>query len=117
MCVLIYYTIRKDITQRRSTEELLHESEERHRKLFDNNPHPTWVYDRQTLQFLAVNAAAVRKYGYSSNEFLAMTIKEIRPLEDVPALLKSVDTVSDRSETVGICRHRQKGRTVLDVEI
>ncbi len=109
--------VTRDVTERKRAKELLQESEQRHRKLFDNNPHPTWVYDRQTLQFLAVNAAAVRKYGYSSNEFLAMTIKEIRPLEDVPALLKSVDTVSDRSETVGIWRHRQKGGTLIDVEI
>ena len=69
----------------------MQESEERHRKLFDNNPHPTWVYDRDTLRFLAVNAAAVRKYGYSHDEFLAMTIKDIRPAEDVPVLLENVD--------------------------
>jgi len=58
--------------------------------LFENNPHPTWVFDRETLRFLAVNAAAVRKYGYSREEFLAMTLKDIRPPEDVPALLETV---------------------------
>src|SRR5258708_38418930 len=46
-----------------------------------------------------------------------MTIKEVRSSEDVPALLKSADTVSDRSETVGIWRHRKKGGTLIDVEI
>ena len=82
--------VTRDITERRRTEQLLQESEDRHRKLFDNNPHPTWVFDRETLRFLAVNDAAVRKYGYSSGEFLKMTIKDIRPPEDVPALLESV---------------------------
>jgi PAS domain S-box-containing protein len=114
---LVYYVLRRDITARRRTEELLQESEERHRKLFDNNPHPTWVFDRETLRFLAVNAAAVRKYGYSSDEFLAMTIKDIRPPEDVPVLLESVGAIRDGNESVGIWRHRRKDATVIDVEI
>ncbi len=117
MLVLIYYTIRKDITQRRRTEELLHESEERHRKLFNNNPHPTWVYDRETLQFLAVNDAAVRKYGYSKDEFLVRTIKDIRPAEDIPALLESVGHFTEGSEKVSDWRHRCKDGSIIDVEI
>ena len=114
---LVYYVLRGDIAQRRRTEQLLQESEDRHRKLFDNNPHPTWVFDRETLRFLAVNDAAVRKYGYSSDEFLKMTIKDIRPPEDVPALLESVGSVRDGNENVGIWRHRRKDGTNIDVEI
>jgi PAS domain S-box-containing protein len=109
--------ITRDITEHRRAEELLQESEERHRKLFDNNPHPTWVYDRETLRFLAVNAAAVRKYGFSRDEFLAMTIKDIRPPEDVPLLLEEVGGVRDGSESVGVWRHRRKDKTIIDVEI
>jgi len=109
--------VTRDITERKRAKELLQESEERHRKLFDNNPHPTWVYDRQTLRFLAVNAAAIRKYGYSNEEFLAMTLKDIRPPEDVPAMLESVNAVRDGNESVGVWRHRQKNGTVADVEI
>ena len=82
------YAVARDITARKHAEALLRESEERHRKLFNNNPHPTWVFDRETLRFLAVNEAAVHKYGYSREEFLAMTLKDIRPPEDVPALSK-----------------------------
>ena len=106
-----------DVTQRKRAEELLQQSEERHRKLFDNNPHPTWVFDRETLRFLAVNAAAVRKYGYSSDEFLAMTIKDIRPPENVPGLLESVSANRDENESAGIWRHRRKNGAVIDVEI
>src|SRR5438477_1722671 len=109
--------ITRDITEHRRAEELLQESEERHRKLFDNNPHPTWVYDRETLRFLAVNDAAVRKYGYSSTEFLAMTIKDIRPAEDVPALLENVGSIRDGNENVGIWRHQRKDGAIVDVEI
>jgi PAS domain S-box-containing protein len=114
---LVYYVFLRDITARKRAEQLLQESEERHRKLFDNNPHPTWVFDRETLRFLAVNAAAVRKYGYSSDEFLKMTIKDIRPPEDVPAMLDRVASIRNGIETVGTWRHRRKDRTNLDVEI
>jgi PAS domain S-box-containing protein len=114
---LVYYVLRRDIAQRKRAEQLLQESEDRHRKLFDNNPHPTWVFDRETLRFLAVNVAAIRKYGYSSDEFLKMTIKDIRPPEDVPALLESVGSVRDGNESIGIWRHRRKDGTNIDVEI
>jgi PAS domain S-box-containing protein len=108
--------IARDITERRRAEELLQESEERHRKLFDNNPHPTWVFDREALRFLAVNAAAVRKYGYSKDEFLAMTLKDIRPPEDVPALLETVRALGDGNESSGAWQHRLKDGTVIDTE-
>lgn len=109
--------VTRDITERRRAEQLLQESEDRHRKLFDNNPHPTWVFDRETLRFLAVNGAAVRKYGYSSDEFLKMTIKEIRPPEDIPAMLETVASIRDGMESVGAWRHRLKDGTDIDVEI
>jgi PAS domain S-box-containing protein len=66
------------------------ESNERFQVLFENNPHPTWVYDLETLQFLEVNRAALEKYGYSREEFLGMRITDIRPAEDVGPLLDSL---------------------------
>jgi PAS domain S-box-containing protein len=109
--------ITRDITERKNADELLQESEERHRKLFDNNPHPTWLYDRDTLKFLAVNAAAVRKYGYTAEEFLTMTIKDIRPPEYIPAMLESVNHLQNGKENVGNWKHRLKDDSVIDVEI
>jgi diguanylate cyclase (GGDEF)-like protein/PAS domain S-box-containing protein len=64
--------IRIDITD-------LKQREASFRLLFESNPVPMWVFDRQTLRFLAVNDAAVRHYGYSRKHLLAMTILDIRP--------------------------------------
>ena len=87
-------------------------------ELFVANPVPMWVYDVETLAFLAVNEAAVASYGYSEDEFLAMTIKDIRPPEDIPSLLMNVvggdGFGSPRPDT---WRHRTKDGQVLDVEI
>jgi PAS domain S-box-containing protein len=115
--VKAFSKITRDITERKRAYELLRESEEKHRKLFENNPHPTWAYDRETLKFLAVNAATVRRYGYSEDEFLSMTIKEIRATEHIPAVLASVERNKDGKETAGQWKHTLKDGSVIDVEI
>ncbi len=113
----VVYAVARDITNRKEAEAKCRESEERYRKLFELNPQPTWIYDRETLRFLAVNNAAVEKYGYSQEEFLSMTIRDIRPLEDVPALLKSVATLHDGKREYGVWRHRKKDDGIIWVEI
>jgi len=54
-------------------------SERRYRSMFDSNPVPMWVYEKETLRFTAVNQAAIENYGYSREEFLAMEILNIQP--------------------------------------
>ncbi len=61
-----------------------------YRVLFENNPHPMWIYDSDTLRFLRVNDAAISHYGYSQEEFQRMTLRDIRPREDVDALEQTV---------------------------
>lgn len=64
------------------TPKALRESELRYRLLFEDNPHPMWMHDPETLRFVAVNDAAVRRYGYTRDEFLRMTLADIRAAED-----------------------------------
>lgn len=103
--------------QRHQAEMALRDSEERYRLLFESNPHPMWVYDLETLRFLAVNDAAVSHYGYSREEFLGMTIADIRPAEDLTRLRENVRAVSKGIDRAGIWRHRKKNGEIIDVEI
>jgi len=84
--------------------------------LFENNPHPTWVYDLETLQFLEVNKAAIAKYGFSRDEFLGMRITDIRPQEDVALL---IDNLHEKRPILQSSqwRHRCKDGRILDLEV
>ncbi|WP_093117699.1 PAS domain S-box protein [Salinihabitans flavidus] len=82
-----------------------------------SNPDPMWVYDLQTLRFLAVNNSAILKYGYSREEFLAMTIADIRPAEDRAALEKDVAAVNEGRGESGVWRHCLKSGQVIHVDI
>jgi PAS domain S-box-containing protein len=95
----------------------LRRSEAWYRTLFDAHPSPLWVYDERTLAFLAVNQAAVERYGYSRDEFLAMTIRDIRPEEDREALERHVAADRPARVKAGGWRHRKKDGTVIDVEV
>ena len=106
-----------DITRRKQAEEALRESEEKYRALFECNPHPMFVYDHETLRYLAVNDAAVHQYGYSRDEFAEMTLKDLRPPEDVPALLAMLSEARPVFERRGVWRHRKKDGSIIDAEI
>ena len=109
---------RREIARRTAAAIEIERSEQRYRMLFEASPMPMWVYDAETLAFLAVNDAAVRHYGYSRDEFLAMTINDIRPPEDVPALLADVKARGGPgSPAPKTWRHRRKDGSLIDVEI
>src|SRR5216683_174697 len=98
-------------------DEVLRQSEERYRLLFDSNPHPAWVYDRETLAILDVSQSALRNYGYSREEFLSLTIKDLHPSEDIPSVLEMVARMSADIRGAGVWRHRKKDGNLIDVEI
>jgi PAS domain S-box-containing protein len=115
--IIWYEGSAEDITARRQMEEELKGSEARYRLLFESNPQPMLVYDLEALAILKVNQAVVEHYGYSREEFLAMTIKDIRPPEDVPSLLKIVAQLTPGLGYSGEWRHRKKSGEIMDVEI
>lgn len=92
-------------------------SEARYRNLFEANPQPMWVFDSETLDFLAVDEAAIRHYGYSRDEFLAMKITDIRPQKDWPQLKQAIAKITDNANYYGIWRHMTKDRREIEVEI
>jgi two-component system, cell cycle sensor histidine kinase and response regulator CckA len=91
--------------------------EERYRLLFDRNPMPMWAYDEETLRFLAVNEAAVLQYGYSTEEFLAMTQEDIRPPQEVTPPRRPVRRSDESLQESPGWRHRRKNGSIIRVDI
>jgi PAS domain S-box-containing protein len=107
----------RDVTERMHTEAALEKSNQEYRLLFEGNPHPMWVVDEETLGFLAVNDCTVERYGYSRAEFLDMTVKDIRPPEDIPDVLPHVRTTDGDYGFAGQWRHKRKDGSIIEVEV
>lgn len=97
----------------------LEDSEKRYRELFELSPLPMWVYDLETLEFLDVNNSAIDSYGYSREEFLSKTIKELRPSEEIPYLEAELEKRKNLDGFIfsGIFQHKKKSGELVDVEI
>lgn len=90
---------------------------EEYRVLFDGNPHPMWIFDRDTLRFLKVNAAAISNYGYTQEEFLRKSLRDIRPAEDIARLEDRLHTAGDSRLHTGPWTHLRKDGSVMQVEV
>jgi len=103
--------------ERKRTEEQLHESERKYRLLFETNPEPMFVYDFETLRILAVNGAAIARYGYSEAEFLALTIRDLRPVEEQGRLEQELARRPDEGAVRTGVRHRAKDGRLFEVDL
>lgn len=85
--------------------------------LFMRHPQPMWVYDPQSLKLLEVNEMAVASYGYSRQEFLTLTLDDIRPPGDSDAMRRRVAHLSQDRSVGGAWRHRRKDGSILWVDV
>jgi PAS domain S-box-containing protein len=113
----VFTAVARDVTERQRAEETLQKQNEEYRILFESNPCPMYVCAEGTLEFLAVNHAAVKHYGYSREEFLAMTVLDIRPTEDIPELRDDLAEHHERHNQAGAWKHRKKDGSVIHVNV
>jgi PAS domain S-box-containing protein len=95
----------------------LRESEDYYRYLFANNPSPMWVYDTATLHFLQVNDAALSLYGYSREEFMQLTLEDLRPESETRQTLKMVNYRKNQKSFKGNMVHLKKNKRTFHVEV
>lgn len=100
--ITLYFSIKKQQHQMAA-------SENQYRRLFELNPGPMWIFNINTLQFVKVNKAALELYGYSENEFLSMTTKDIRPKEEQERFLNRIKTLRPGLSEQGTWTHLTKG--------
>lgn len=95
----------------------LESSETAYIRIFRQSPQPMWIYDRETLNFMDVNDAALNMYGYTLEEFLKMSILQIRPPEEVGRLLEAHKVLKDGFEDSGTWKHLKKDGSLMYMEV
>lgn len=86
-------------------------------ELFESNAHPMWIFDLETLRFLAVNRAMAEKYGYTREELLGMTVLEIRAAEEVERFKAHLEQQGEGVDNAGRWRHLGRDGRVLHMDI
>jgi len=106
-------------TERKKVVSALEESEKKYSELFHMSPQPMWVFDLETLYFLNVNNAAIKHYGYSHEEFLSMTIRDIRPVSEMPKMEKALKLCYGQEQLIcqGNFIHRKRNGEIIQVDI
>jgi len=106
-----------DVTEQWEAHRRQAESEHRFHSLFEHNPLPFWVFDARSLRFLEVNAAAVKAYGYTREEFLAMTIFDLRDPAEQPELIAHLTSQQEARGMPRVWMHQAKDGRHIDVRI
>ncbi|HSF52979.1 MAG TPA: PAS domain S-box protein [Algoriphagus sp.] len=115
--IILYKSIIYSIQRAKFTDQI-QKSEKRYSELFHLSPLPMWVYDLETLRFLSINRAAVDHYGFTEQEFLSMSIVDIRPLEEFVQMKESVENVRKGiyPHPKSVFRHKKKNGEIILVE-
>jgi PAS domain S-box-containing protein len=110
VAIVLYFAIKKQ-------HDKLIVSEEQYRQLFESNPNPMWVFNSGDLRFVKVNNSAVELYGYSEDEFLALTLLDIRPKSEQEKFVDFVKNMGDGIRRADNRRHLNKNGDILFVSI
>jgi len=113
-------TIARDVAfaiSEKNVQLALKSSREKYKHLFDYNPMPMWMISYPERNFIDVNRAALKHYGYTREEFLQMNVLDIRPPKDVDLFKKMLNGLNPGSDYTGIWRHRKKNGDIIRVEI
>ena len=105
-----------------TTDTQLKKSHEEYMLFFNHSSLPMWLYDMETLAFLLVNDTACETYGYSQEDYSKMTIRDIRPEEDLPIMeqliLESLNHSENENHTyINILRHKKKNGDIIYVKV
>ncbi|MFZ4414724.1 MAG: PAS domain S-box protein [Bacteroidales bacterium] len=115
--ITLIQSFHRDISERKKADEAIRESEGKYRYMFANNPQPMLIYDLETLAFLEVNDACIDLYGYSKEEILKKTLKDIHIEEDIPLLFKDIDIARTELNPGGEWRNIKKNGDIIFVDI
>jgi PAS domain S-box-containing protein len=103
--------------ERVRAEESIRKSESMFRLLFSHTPLPMWVFDTETLQFLQVNEATRKAYGFSESEFRGMTIRDVRPDSDAPSFAAHIEEWKQDGRHQGHWQHQRKDGKCFEVDV
>ncbi len=106
----------QDITEREKAAEILQQSEKKYKLLFNNNPLPMLMTTIPELDFIDINEAAIKQYGYTREEFLQMNSRSLRPDEDVENFIKEVEKMQAGVINTRNWRHKRKDGSIIQVE-
>ena len=109
--------LQQEISLRKQGEQELRRSKDQYRFLFEENPQPMWIFDRETFHFLAFNTAALRHYGYTREEFSALTARDLCIAEEADTFITDTAKSSPDVQRRGLWRHCRKDGGVLEVEV
>jgi two-component system, cell cycle sensor histidine kinase and response regulator CckA len=112
----VLYALAQALERQERMADVLRQGEQRYHLLFESNPSPMWVFEAATQRITDVNQAAVERYGYTRDEFLAMRLTDLHPPEDVACLDAALAGLSTAEGATHSGRHRKKDGTIIDVE-